>query len=67
MSMGSEGIKKAYAGGGHGEKPSIHMNANSGQTVKIKFIPKETGVFKFYCSVPGHEEAGMQGELKVGS
>jgi uncharacterized cupredoxin-like copper-binding protein len=63
------GIKKVYADGGHGdktgEKPSIHMNANSGQTVKIKFIPKETGEFKFYCSVPGHEEAGMHGQLEV--
>jgi uncharacterized cupredoxin-like copper-binding protein len=63
------GIKKVHADGGHGdksgEKPSIHMNANSGQTVKIKFIPNETGEFKFYCSVPGHEEAGMHGELEV--
>lgn len=68
------GVKTVYASGNHdGEHDDshgeimkyIHMNAKSGQTVKIKFIPKETGGFKFYCSVPGHEEAGMHGEFEV--
>lgn len=63
------GVNKAHAsgdhGGGHEETKYIHMNANPGQTVKIKFIPEESGEFKFYCSVPGHEEAGMHGSVKV--
>lgn len=63
-------VKKAHASGshegGHEEKMNyIHMNVEPGQMVKIKFIPKETGEFKFYCSVPGHEEAGMHGNFEV--
>ncbi|MFZ3579159.1 plastocyanin/azurin family copper-binding protein [Virgibacillus sp. DJP39] len=65
------GVNKVHASGnhddGHGEVEMnyIHMNAKSGQTVKIKFIPQETGEFKFFCSVPGHEEAGMHGGIEV--
>ncbi|SEQ70334.1 Copper binding protein, plastocyanin/azurin family [Virgibacillus subterraneus] len=64
------GLNKVHASGshddGHGEEENyIHMNARSGQTVKIKFIPQETGEFKFFCSVPGHEEAGMHGGIEI--
>ncbi|RBW70189.1 hypothetical protein DS031_08355 [Bacillus taeanensis] len=41
------------------------MNAKADQTVRIKFIPKETGTFELYCSIPGHEEAGMVGQITV--
>lgn len=63
-------VKKVHASGNHGdghdeEMNYIHMNAKSGQTVKIKFIPNETGEFKFYCSIPGHKEAGMHGGIEV--
>ncbi|TFB24328.1 hypothetical protein E3U55_02170 [Filobacillus milosensis] len=63
------GTKKVYADEGHGHKDEkmkfIHMNAKAGQTVEIKFIPKETGKFDFICTVPGHKEAGMHGEMEV--
>lgn len=64
------GVKKVHASGSHddghdGEMKSIHINAKSEQTVRIRFIPKETGEFKFYCSVPGHKEAGMVGKFIV--
>ncbi|WP_160847442.1 plastocyanin/azurin family copper-binding protein [Pontibacillus yanchengensis] len=49
---------------GHGDQ-SLHMNAKSGQTVRIKFIPKEVGEYEFFCSVEGHKEAGMVGTFKV--
>ncbi|NDI35245.1 cupredoxin domain-containing protein [Chengkuizengella sediminis] len=63
-------FQKVYADEGHGDKKddgmkSIHMNANAGQTVSIKFIPKEAGEFEFYCTVPGHKEAGMVGKFIV--
>jgi uncharacterized cupredoxin-like copper-binding protein len=64
------GMTTAYAGGGDGhshddEMKNIHLNANTGQTVSIKFIPKEKGEFEFYCTVPGHKEAGMVGKFIV--
>ncbi|NBI28666.1 cupredoxin domain-containing protein [Chengkuizengella marina] len=64
------GFQKVYAEGDHGDKKNdgmknIHMNVNAGQTVSIKFIPKEAGEFEFYCTVPGHKEAGMVGKFIV--
>lgn len=46
-----------------------------GQDVRIVAEPGQTGTgtfnlppgtYAFYCSIPGHEAAGMQGTLKVG-
>ncbi|MCF6138673.1 cupredoxin domain-containing protein [Pseudalkalibacillus berkeleyi] len=59
------GTKKAYAHGDQMDMKTLHMNAEPGQTVSIKFIPKETGTFEFYCSVAGHKEAGMKGTITV--
>ncbi|MBA2175665.1 hypothetical protein H0266_12260 [Halobacillus locisalis] len=62
------GVKKVHASGDHDgghDATNIHMNAKSGQTVKIKFIPQETGEFEFFCTVPGHKEAGMVGTFIV--
>ncbi len=36
-----------------------------GQTAEFTFTPKQAGQFKFICSIPGHEMAGMVGTLKV--
>jgi uncharacterized cupredoxin-like copper-binding protein len=44
---------------------TLHVNVSPGETVTIQFIVLETGTFKFICSVPGHEVAGMVGELTV--
>lgn len=44
---------------------SMHVMANPGQTARADFGPLEAGVYEFYCSVPGHREAGMKGRLIV--
>jgi nitrite reductase (NO-forming) len=36
-----------------------------GASATISFIADKTGVFAYYCSVPGHREAGMLGRLRV--
>lgn len=32
----------------------------------LEFTPTEPGEYEFYCTVPGHKEAGMHGTLVVG-
>lgn len=36
-----------------------------GQSETIEFTADEAGEFEFYCSVPGHREAGMWGTFVV--
>jgi uncharacterized cupredoxin-like copper-binding protein len=45
---------------------SVHVVAAPGETVEVT-IPEDAapGEYKFYCSVPGHEAAGMAGTLVV--
>jgi plastocyanin len=37
----------------------------SGQSETIEFTADEAGEFEFYCSVPGHRQAGMWGTFVV--
>jgi len=36
-----------------------------GETATFTFTPHTAGAFKFYCTMPGHEMAGMVGTLTV--
>jgi uncharacterized cupredoxin-like copper-binding protein len=36
-----------------------------GKTGTVTFTPNAKGTFEFYCSIPGHKEAGMKGTLVV--
>ncbi len=36
-----------------------------GKTGTVTFTPNARGTFEFYCSIPGHKEAGMKGTLVV--
>lgn len=33
----------------------------SGEEHTLRFRPEEAGTYRFRCTVPGHEEAGMVG------
>ncbi len=44
---------------------ALHVASNAGQTAEVTFVPGQAGEFTFYCSVPGHRQAGMEGRLIV--
>ena len=41
------------------------MPVSAGEQALVLFIPTEPGTYTFYCGVPGHCEAGMEGTLIV--
>jgi nitrite reductase (NO-forming) len=43
------------------------VHAAAGQTAKGAFQFARDGVYTFFCSIPGHKEAGMVGNLTVGA
>ena len=45
--------------------PALHMAAAMGTTSTLKFTASKPGSYTFYCTVPGHKEAGMVGTLVV--
>ncbi|AMX83178.1 hypothetical protein GS3922_05485 [Geobacillus subterraneus] len=51
--------------GNHSKNQTVHIHSLPGKTAEIRFIPVESGVFRFYCTVPGHKESGMVGFVEV--
>jgi uncharacterized cupredoxin-like copper-binding protein len=43
----------------------VHVAAEGGKNATIEFTPDEPGVYRYVCTVEGHEAAGMVGELVV--
>ncbi len=37
----------------------------NGKTTRVEFTPSQSGTFTYFCSIPGHREAGQVGILKV--
>ncbi|MCM3597941.1 cupredoxin domain-containing protein [Metabacillus idriensis] len=48
----------------HGAE-GIHIHAEPGKQSSITFKALETGVFEYYCTLPGHKESGMIGNMSV--
>lgn len=48
-----------------GNDPDVHVAAMTGNSHSIEFTPSEPGEYEYFCSVPGHKEAGMVGTLVV--
>ncbi|RIK40845.1 MAG: hypothetical protein DCC58_13325, partial [Chloroflexi bacterium] len=42
-----------------------HADTNPGGRASLTFKISEPGVYRYYCTLPGHEEAGMHGTLIV--
>lgn len=51
----------------HGEEQNydLHVSAGAGETSVFQLTITEPGTYKVFCSVEGHEAAGMVGELIV--
>src|SRR5690625_3313690 len=50
----------------HGQgTEKIHLHADPGDKQSITFIPVEKGIYRFICTLPGHEELGMSGTFEV--
>lgn len=45
--------------------PELHVAAAAGTAGTVEFTAGHTGTYEFFCSVPGHKEAGMVGRLIV--
>ncbi len=43
----------------------LHVATQPNSVSTITFTPTEAGEYEFFCSVPGHKEAGMMGKLTV--
>ncbi|HSB90257.1 MAG TPA: cupredoxin domain-containing protein [Anaerolineales bacterium] len=50
-----------------GEQAQLHMAAAVGMSNTIEFTPTKPGTYEFFCTVPGHKEAGMVGTMTVHS
>lgn len=51
----------------HGEEKNydLHASAGVGDSTILEFTALQPGTYKVFCSVEGHEAAGMIGELTV--
>ncbi|WP_179298591.1 cupredoxin domain-containing protein [Evansella halocellulosilytica] len=57
-------------GGSHGHSDSsntatLHVHAQPHSTSSVSFIPLKEGIYEFFCTIPGHKEAGMTGTLII--
>ena len=43
----------------------LHFFAKAGETANLQFTALEPGTYEIFCSIEGHKEAGMIGELIV--
>jgi len=45
--------------------PVLHVAVQPNETNQLTFTPTKPGTYEFYCTVPGHKEAGMVGTMTV--
>jgi hypothetical protein len=43
----------------------IDIDYHAGHNAKVTFVPTTPGTYPFFCSLPGHQDAGMQGVFVV--
>ncbi len=52
---------------GNAAEYDLHVSVGANGTNTLSFIATQAGTYKIFCSVQGHEVAGMVGELVVTS
>ncbi|BDG61499.1 cupredoxin domain-containing protein [Caldinitratiruptor microaerophilus] len=57
--------ENVHAGMDMGMEPALHVSVQPGQTGRLEFTPTDRGQYEFFCTVPGHKDAGMKGTLTV--
>lgn len=50
---------------GAGVEPVLHVAVEPGATNHLSFTPTKPGTYEFFCTVPGHKDAGMVGTMVV--
>jgi len=48
-----------------GETLAVHVAAAAGDHGEVEFTPAVPGEYEYYCTLPGHREAGMSGTLRI--
>jgi uncharacterized cupredoxin-like copper-binding protein len=56
---------EAHHAHGAEQNYDLHVSAGAGETSVFQLTVAEPGTYKVFCSVEGHEAAGMVGELIV--
>lgn len=59
------GAADEHRAGPHGVGEGVHLHAGPGQTARVSFVPEESGTYTFYCTLPGHKDAGMVGTVTI--
>lgn len=49
----------------HGDELALHQALEAGDEIEMRLRVHEAGTYEYYCTVPGHKEAGMVGTLTV--
>jgi uncharacterized cupredoxin-like copper-binding protein len=47
------------------EMPELHVSAMPGESNSVTFTPTEAGEYTYFCTVSGHQDAGMTGTFVV--
>ncbi|MCC7359960.1 MAG: cupredoxin domain-containing protein [Anaerolineales bacterium] len=47
------------------DQPELHVSALSNTAGTVEFTPTTPGTYVYFCTVAGHQAAGMQGTLVV--
>ena len=65
VEAGETGLAAHHQMGNDEAMYDLHFYAKAGDSATLQFTALEPGTYKIYCTIEGHEAAGMIGELIV--